>query len=47
MLLDGPCRKNVMGVNLDGVFHTCKAAYPMLKNSGNAKVVIMSSIAGG
>ena len=38
--------KNVMGVNLDGVFHTCKASHPLLKKSGNAKVVIISSIAG-
>lgn len=36
---------NVMKTNLDGVFHTCKASYPLLKKSGSGRVVIMSSIA--
>ena len=35
-----------MDTNLDGVFHTCKAAYPLLKKAGKGKIVIVSSIAG-
>lgn len=38
--------QNVFSVNVDGVFHTVKASYPLLKVGGKSKVVIMSSIAG-
>ena len=30
----------------DGVFHTARAAYPLLKKAGGGKVVITSSVAG-
>eukprot|EP00195_Chlamydomonas_chlamydogama_P017219 CAMPEP_0202900320 /NCGR_PEP_ID=MMETSP1392-20130828/11108_1 /ASSEMBLY_ACC=CAM_ASM_000868 /TAXON_ID=225041 /ORGANISM="Chlamydomonas chlamydogama, Strain SAG 11-48b" /LENGTH=339 /DNA_ID=CAMNT_0049586689 /DNA_START=129 /DNA_END=1148 /DNA_ORIENTATION=+ len=36
----------VLGTNLDGTFHTCRAAHPLLQASGHGRVVIMSSIAG-
>lgn len=32
---------------VEGVFHTAKLAHPLLKKSSHAKVVVMSSIAGG
>lgn len=37
---------NVIATNLDGTLFTTKSAYPLLKKSDSAKVIIMSSIAG-
>ncbi|GBF89712.1 2-deoxy-D-gluconate 3-dehydrogenase [Raphidocelis subcapitata] len=37
--------QNVFAVNVDGVFHCVRAAYPLLKKSGRAKVVVTSSVA--
>jgi 3-oxoacyl-[acyl-carrier protein] reductase len=34
----------VLGVNLNGVFHCCRAAFPLLANSGNGRVVNLSSV---
>jgi NAD(P)-dependent dehydrogenase (short-subunit alcohol dehydrogenase family) len=39
--------RNIFATNVDGVFHTVRAAYPLLKQSKHSKVVITSSIAGG
>lgn len=38
--------KNIFATNVDGVFHTVRAAYPLLKRSKQGKVVITSSIGG-
>lgn len=38
--------REVFAVNVDGVFHTTKACYPLLKIGGKSKVVILGSIAG-
>jgi NAD(P)-dependent dehydrogenase (short-subunit alcohol dehydrogenase family) len=38
--------RNIFATNVDGVFHTVRAAYPLLKQSKHSKVVITSSIAG-
>lgn len=37
--------RNIFATNVDGVFHTVRAAYPLLKQSKHSKVVITSSIA--
>jgi hypothetical protein len=38
--------RNIFATNVDGVFHTVRAAYPLLKRSKHGKVVITSSIGG-
>jgi NAD(P)-dependent dehydrogenase (short-subunit alcohol dehydrogenase family) len=38
--------RNIFATNVDGVFHTVRAAYPLLKRSKQGKVVITSSIGG-
>lgn len=38
--------KNVFAVNVDGVFHSARAAHPLLKKSGHGKIVIAGSVAG-
>lgn len=43
------CEENwhdIFATNVDGVFHTARSAYPLLKRSKHSKVVITSSIAG-
>eukprot|EP00210_Caulerpa_lentillifera_P002398 g2299.t1 len=42
--LDDDNWKNVFATNVDGVFHCCRAAYPIMKNNGRGKVIIMSSV---
>lgn len=37
--------RNIFATNVDGVFHTVRAAYPLLKQSKHSKVVITSSVA--
>ncbi|KIZ03766.1 short-chain dehydrogenase/reductase SDR [Monoraphidium neglectum] len=44
--LDEENYKNVFAVNVDGVLHATRAAYPLLKKSGCGKIVITSSVAG-
>lgn len=44
--LDEENFKNVFAVNVDGVLHSARAAFPLLKKSGRAKIVITSSVAG-
>lgn len=34
----------VLSVNLTGVFHCCREAFPLLRKSGNARVVNLSSV---
>jgi len=43
--LDDENWKNVFATNVDGVFHCCRAAYPIMKSNGRGKVIIMSSVA--
>lgn len=38
--------RNIFATNVDGIFHTVRAAYPLLKRSRSSKVVITSSIGG-
>jgi NAD(P)-dependent dehydrogenase (short-subunit alcohol dehydrogenase family) len=38
--------RNIFATNVDGIFHTVRAAYPLLKRSESSKVVITSSIGG-
>lgn len=38
--------RQVMAVNADGVFLGCKAAWPLLKRSGHASIVNLSSVSG-
>ncbi|WP_181781465.1 mycofactocin-coupled SDR family oxidoreductase [Pseudonocardia pini] len=44
--LDGQTWKDMIDVNLNGVFHTCKAAVPHLRRAGGGSVVLTSSCAG-
>ncbi|KAI8476783.1 MAG: short-chain dehydrogenase/reductase SDR [Monoraphidium minutum] len=44
--LDEDNWRNVFAVNVDGVFHCARAAHPLLKKSGRAKIVVTSSVAG-
>lgn len=39
--------KRIMSTNLDSAFLLTKASYGMLKGSGNASIIMISSIAGG
>ncbi|AII10886.1 mycofactocin-coupled SDR family oxidoreductase [Rhodococcus opacus] len=38
--------QDVIDINLTGVFHTMKAAYPHLNNRGGGSVILTSSVAG-
>src|SRR5205814_1651675 len=38
--------KNILGVNLDGVFLGCRAAIPAIAKAGGGSIVNMSSIGG-
>ncbi|KAL4436582.1 hypothetical protein ABPG75_003721 [Micractinium tetrahymenae] len=38
--------REVMEVNVHGVYHCCRAAYPHMKAGGGGKIILMSSIAG-
>lgn len=42
-MMDTEQWKNVFATNVDGVFHCCRAAYPVMKETGRGKVIIMSS----
>lgn len=44
--LDAQTWNDMIDVNLNGVFHTCKAAVPHLKNTGGGSVILTSSCAG-
>jgi SDR family mycofactocin-dependent oxidoreductase len=44
--LDGQTWRDMIDVNLNGVFHTCKAAIPHLKEAGGGSVILTSSCAG-
>ncbi|XP_065853632.1 tropinone reductase homolog [Euphorbia lathyris] len=35
-----------MSTNLEGPYHLCQLAYPMLKASGNGSIIFISSVAG-
>ena len=36
----------IIGVNLNGVFHGCKAVYPIMKEQGKGFIITISSVAG-
>ena len=38
--------KRVMAINLDGIFHCCKAVLPVMQKQGSGKIVNIASIAG-
>lgn len=37
---------SVMSTNVESSYHLCQLAHPLLKASGNASIVFMSSVAG-
>ena len=39
--------RRVFATNVDGVFHCCIAAYPVMKENKRGKVIIMSSVSSG
>jgi 3-oxoacyl-[acyl-carrier protein] reductase len=38
--------RRVMAVNLDGIFHTCRAVVPAMRAAGYGRIVLLASIAG-